>query len=59
MKKELKTKEDFLKRKNVLEIEKNAVEKYMGPHEHDEFLQEEWDKINAELEIIEEKLKNL
>ena len=56
MKKELKTKEDFLKRKRVLEIEKNAIEKYMGPHEHDEFLEEEWDKINKELKEIEEKL---
>ncbi|HOT32023.1 MAG TPA: hypothetical protein PLP09_07660 [Petrotogaceae bacterium] len=42
-------KQELLKRKRVLEIEKNAIAKYMGPYEHDDFLEEEWKKINDEL----------
>ena len=57
MKKELKTKEDILERIKVLETERNAVEKYMGPDEHDEALEEEWEKINNELAELKEKLK--
>jgi len=56
---EIKTKEDLERRKRVLEIEKNAIAKYMGPYEHDEFLEEEWKSINDELSEIEEKLKNV
>lgn len=56
---EIKTKEDLERRKRVLEIEKNAIAKYMGPYEHDEFLEEEWKLINDELSEIEKKLKNV
>ena len=56
---ELKTKDDLEKRKRVLEIEKNAIAKYMGPYEHDEFLEEEWKELNKELNEIEEKLKDM
>ncbi len=56
---DLKTREDLEKRKRVLEIEKNAIAKYMGPYEHDEHLEEEWKDLNKELNEIEEKLKNL
>ncbi|MDN5343538.1 hypothetical protein OF820_11410 [Oceanotoga sp. DSM 15011] len=49
-------KEELLKRKRILEIEKNAIEKYMGPHEHDESLKEEWERLTTELEKIEKEL---
>ncbi|HNV04918.1 MAG TPA: hypothetical protein PKH64_02245 [Petrotogaceae bacterium] len=52
-------KQELLKRKRVLEIEKNAIAKYMGPYEHDDFLEEEWKKINDELLELDEKLKTL
>ncbi|MCP5455292.1 MAG: DUF5320 domain-containing protein [Thermotogae bacterium] len=57
MLKELKTKEDLLKRKRVLEIEKNAISKYMGPYEHDDFLQEEWESLIEELELIDKRIE--
>jgi hypothetical protein len=31
----------------------------MGPYEHDDFLEEEWKKINDELLELDEKLKTL
>ncbi|KAF2955248.1 hypothetical protein [Marinitoga sp. 38H-ov] len=51
--------EELLGRKRVLEIEKEAIKKYMGPHEHDENLEKEWEKINKELEEIEKKIEEL
>ncbi|BBE30660.1 hypothetical protein OSSY52_08010 [Tepiditoga spiralis] len=55
MEKEM-SREDLLKRKKILELEKASVAKYMGPDEHDKSLEEEWEKINKELAEIEKKL---
>lgn len=51
--------EELLGRKRVLEIEKEAIKKYMGPYEHDKNLDEEWKRINKELEEIEKKIEGL
>ena len=48
--------EELLKRKKILELEKASIAKYMGPDEHDKSLEEEWEKINKELEEIDNKL---
>lgn len=52
-------KEELLKKKKSLEAEKNSIAKYMGPHEHDEALEKEWERINTELEKIEKELQEL
>lgn len=54
-----KLKEELMKKKKLLEAEKISIEKYMGPHEHDESLENEWERINKELEEIESKLNEI
>ncbi|AEX85532.1 hypothetical protein Marpi_1120 [Marinitoga piezophila KA3] len=51
--------EKLLERKKFLESEKEAIKKYMGPHEHDENLDKKWEEINKELEEIEKKIEEL
>ncbi|PNR96630.1 hypothetical protein [Petrotoga sp. 9PWA.NaAc.5.4] len=54
-----KLKEELIKKKKLLEAEKISIEKYMGPYEHDESLENEWGRINKELEEIESKLNEI
>jgi len=51
--------EELMKKKKTLEAEKKSIEKYMGPHEHDESLEKEWKRINQELEQIKNLLKDI
>lgn len=51
-----KRKEELLKRKHILEAQRNSIAKYMGPFEHDEALKREWENINKELQEIENLL---
>ncbi|MGY4688054.1 hypothetical protein [Petrotoga sp. DB-2] len=48
--------EELMKKKKTLEAQKKSIEKYMGPHEHDESLEKEWERINQELEQIEKQV---
>ena len=56
MKEKEKIREELLKRKHILEAQRNSIAKYMGPFEHDVSLKREWELINKELQEIENRL---
>ncbi len=56
MKEKEKIREELLKRKHILEAQRNSIARYMGPFEHDESLRREWELINKELQEIENRL---
>lgn len=51
--------EELNKRKEQIIYQINAIRPYMSVDGHDEFLDDEWKKLQSELQILQNKLQSL